>query len=320
VNTAIHNKRDLRTAADLDRDEILQILDRSIDLKKRLKNGDRPALLDGCGLAMVFQKPSLRTRSTFDIGMHQLGGHAVYLGPNEIGLGQRESIADIARNLERWFNMIMARTFSQEHINQLAQFSRIPVINALSDFDHPCQALTDVMTLTEKAGKLDGFNLTYLGDGNNVCHSLMVICIRLGINLTISTPRGYEPNASVTKQAMQDAGEHGGSLTFVDDPVEAVGKAQAVYTDVWTSMGQEEETQQRLQDFSGFQLNSKLMASAPEGAMIMHDLPAHRGEEITDDIIDSPNSIVFDQAENRLHVQKGLMVFLHEACPVQGRY
>ena len=302
------------------RDEILEILRRSIELKSRLKTGDRPALLDGRCLAMIFQKPSLRTRSTFDIGMFQLGGHAVYLGPNEIGLGQRESISDIAHNLERWFDMIMARTFSQKHINQLAKYSRIPVINALSDFDHPCQALTDVMTLTEKAGKLDGFNLTYLGDGNNVCHSLMVICSRLGMNLTVSTPPGYEPNASITKLALQTARKHGGGVEFVDNPTHAVANAQAVYTDVWTSMGQEEESRKRLEDFAAFQLNTELLAKAPEGAMIMHDLPAHRGEEITDEVIDSRNSIVFDQADNRLHAQKGLMVFLHEACQVRDRY
>ncbi len=251
--------------------------------------------------------------------MSQLGGHAVYLGPNEIGLGQRESISDIAHNLERWFDMIMARTFSQKHINQLAEYSRIPVINALSDFDHPCQALTDVMTLTEKAGKLDGFNLTYLGDGNNVCHSLMVICSRLGMNLTVSTPPGYEPDASVTKLVLQTVRKHGGRVEFVGNPTNAVANAQAIYTDVWTSMGQEEESRKRLEDFSAFQLNTALLSKAPEGAMIMHDLPAHRGEEITDEVIDCRNSIVFDQAENRLHAQKGLMVFLHEACQARSR-
>jgi ornithine carbamoyltransferase len=308
------SKRDLKTAADLSREDIEAILARSRELKSGLERGERPQLLAGKMLAMIFEKPSLRTRCTFEIGIVQLGGHAVHLAQTEIGLGQRESIKDIAHNIERWFDLVMARTFSQATVNELARHCRLPVINALSDQAHPCQALADLLTLTEHAGDLKGFNLTYIGDGNNICHSLMQIGTALGLNVTVCTPQGYEPEEAVAQRSCAVARSHGGSFQLQSDPAIAVARAQAIYTDVWASMGQEDEALQRAEVFQPYQVNTKLVAAAPEGVLIMHDLPAHRGEEITDEVIDGPGSIVFDQAENRLHAQKGLMVFLDEAC------
>ncbi len=306
-------KRDLRTSKDLLHEEIEAILDRSLQIKTALKNGVAQPLLAGKTLVMISEKQSLRTRCTFEVGMFQLGGHAVNLNPAEIGLGQRESIADIARNLERWFDLVMARTYTQSTVDQLAQHCRIPVINALSDYEHPCQALADYLTLKEKAGEMRGFNLTYIGDGNNICHSLMLMGVRLGMNITVSAPEGYEPLTDVTELAMDWGRSHGGSYTFERDPKEAVARAQAIYTDVWASMGQEHEAAARAKIFAPYQVNETLVAGAPAGAFIMHDLPAHRGEEISDDVMDGPYSIIFDQAENRLHAQKGVMVFLSEA-------
>ncbi|MCL5269089.1 MAG: ornithine carbamoyltransferase [bacterium] len=307
------HKRDLRTAADLDRDAIDAILERSLRMKEGLRRGGHEPHLAGKSLAMIFEKPSLRTRCTFEIGMFQLGGHAVYLGAAEIGLGKRESIHDVGRNLERWFDLVTARTFAQATVDGLAEHCRIPVINALSDAEHPCQAMADVMTLREKVGDLKGFNLTYIGDGNNICHSLMIIGARLGMNVTVSSPEGYEPGAAAARLAAAEAARHGGSYRFERDPRAAVERAQAVYTDVWASMGQEHEAEARAKLFAPWQVSAALMAAAPAGAFVMHDLPAHRGEEITDEVLDSPASIVFDQAENRLHAQKGIMVYLWEA-------
>jgi ornithine carbamoyltransferase len=309
-----NSKRDLRTSHDLTREEILAILKQSAELKAGLKRGVTPPLLAGRQLAMVFEKPSLRTRCTFEIGMVQLGGHAIYLSPAEIGLGKRESIHDVSRNLERWFDMVTARTFAQATVDELARWCRIPVINALSDLEHPCQALADTLTLQEKAGDLAGFHLAYIGDGNNICHSLMLIGVKLGMHVTVSSPKGYEPNKKVVEATQAAAKAHGGSYAFERDPKVAVAKAQAVYTDVWASMGQEHEAMERAGIFEPYQVNAALMAAAPKGAFFMHDLPAHRGEEVTDEVMDAETSVVFDQAENRLHAQKGVMAFLASAC------
>jgi ornithine carbamoyltransferase len=304
------HKRDLRTSGDLTAAEVEYILDNAQRIKTALLQGARPPLLPGKTLAMIFEKPSLRTRCTFEIGMVQLGGHATYLAPHEIGLGKRESISDIAHNLERWFDLVMARTFAQSTVDDLAKYCRIPVINALSDYEHPCQALADFLTLKEKVDTLKGFNLTYIGDGNNVAHSLMRIGAALGVNVTICSPDGYEPRHEIVKAAQEMGAQTGGSYHFESDPRRAVARAQAIYTDVWASMGQEAESEERAKIFAPYQVNGELVKLAPAGAFIMHDLPAHRGEEITDEVIDSEHSIVFDQAENRLHAQKGVMVFL----------
>jgi ornithine carbamoyltransferase len=308
-----HQKRDLRTSADLAREDIEAILSLSGELKAALKRGEARPALAGKGLAMIFEKPSLRTRCTFELGMVQLGGHAIYLAPQDIGLGRRESIHDVSRNLERWFDMVIARTFAQATVDELARHCRVPVINALSDLEHPCQAMADMLTLGEKTGDLKGFNLTYIGDGNNICHSLMLIGVKLGMNVTVSSPAGYEPLTGVASATIEAARECGGSYAFEPDPCAAVARAQAIYTDVWASMGQEHEAGQRAEIFAPYQVNEALVAGAPKDVLIMHDLPAHRGEEITDGVIDSEQSIVFDQAENRLHAQKGIMVFLDEA-------
>ena len=310
-----NKKRDLRTSVDLSREDILEILKLSREMKDGLRQGNSRPFLAGRSLAMIFEKPSLRTRCTFEIGIQQLGGHAIYLAPSEIGLGRRESIHDVARNLERWFDLVVARTFAQATVDGLAHFCRIPVINALSDLEHPCQALADVLTLQEKAGEdLRGFTLTYIGDGNNICHSLMQIGAKLGMNVVVSSPAGYEPVREIIEQTARAADASGGSYTFERDPRAAVARAQAIYTDVWASMGQEHEAQERARIFEPYQVNAALVAAAPKGVMIMHDLPAHRGEEITDEVIDSEDSVVFDQAENRLHAQKGVMVFLDASC------
>jgi ornithine carbamoyltransferase len=309
-------KRDLRSSLDLGREDLVAILERAAELKADLKRGRRPPLMDGRCLAMIFEKPSLRTRCTFEIGMVQLAGHAIYLGPAEIGLGTRESIQDIARNLERWFDLALARTYSQDTIDDLCRHCRIPIINALSDMDHPCQALADFLTLTEKVGgspaDLAGFNLTYIGDGNNICHSLMVMGTRLGINVTVCAPEGYEPDAGFASAADSAGAGGGGRYRLERDPRAAVADANAIYTDVWASMGQEDQADARARVFHPYQVNGRLVAAARRGAFIMHDLPAHRGEEITDEVIDGPDSIVFDQAENRLHAQKGVVVWLME--------
>lgn len=318
MNPIQHTKRDLRTSADLEREDIEAILKLAAELKNDLKTGraNDPGhkRLPGCSLAMIFEKPSLRTRCTFEIGMFQLGGHAIYLSPNDIGLGKREPVADVAHNLERWFDLVMARTFEQATVDELARYCRVPVINALSDLEHPCQALADFLTIEEKAGALEGFNLAYIGDGNNICHSLMHLGVKMGMQITVSSPPGYEPNPAVVAATEEAAKRYGGVFRFVCDPREAVADAQALYTDVWASMGQEDEAAERAEVFAPWQVNAELVAAAPEGALIMHDLPAHRGEEITDEMMESPQAVMFDQAENRLHAQKGVLVFLHEAA------
>jgi len=266
--------------------------------------------LKGKILAMIFQKPSLRTRMTFEVGMLQLGGEAVYLSPSDIQIGTRETLYDMGKNLERWVDAIMIRTFAHQNVIDLAQACHIPVINALTDLLHPCQAMADFFTLKEKRGDLANFKLAYVGDGNNVCHSLLSAAAKAGSKMSVATPPGYEPDPEIRKQAEEDGKETGASFSFTNDPSEAVENADAVYTDVWASMGQEQEKEKKGKIFAPFQVNKSLMAKAKEGVFFMHCLPAHRGEEVTDDVIDSSQSIVYDQAENRLHVQKVIMLSL----------
>jgi ornithine carbamoyltransferase len=261
-------------------------------------------------LAMIFEKPSLRTRVTFEAGMLQLGGEAIYLAPSDIQMGTRETPYDVGKNLERWVDALMIRTFSHQIAVDLATASNIPVINALTDLLHPCQAMADFFTLKEKLGDLANTKLTYIGDGNNVCHSLLFAAAKAGSKMSVSTPVGFEPDPEILEHAKQDGQKTGFQVELTSDPYEALQQADAVYTDVWTSMGQESEKEKRAQIFSSYQVNRELMNQAKKDALFMHCLPAHRGEEVTDEILDSQRSIVFDQAENRLHVQKAIMVLL----------
>lgn len=263
-------------------------------------------------LAMIFQKASLRTRVTFEVGMLQLGGEAIYLSPSDIQMGARETPYDVGKNLERWVDGIMIRTFAHQDVVDLAKACRIPVINALTDLFHPCQAMADFFTIKEKRRDLGNFKLTYVGDGNNVCHSLLLGAAKSGCNITIATPSGYKPNPEILKLAEEDGKETGSRFHFTDEPSEAVKEADAIYTDVWVSMGQEQEKEERAEIFAPFQVNKELMAKGKSDAFFMHCLPAHRGEEVTDDVIDSSQSIVYDQAENRLHIQKAIMLLLLE--------
>lgn len=283
-----------------------------LDLTREIKDNSHRFRnkLKGKILAMIFQKPSLRTRMTFEVGMLQLGGEAVYLSPSDIQIGTRETVYDTGKNLERWVDAIMIRTFAHQNVIDLAQVCRIPVINALTDLLHPCQAMADFFTLKEKRGDLVNFKLAYVGDGNNVCHSLLSAAAKAGSKMSVATPPGYEPDPEIQKQAELDGKETGASFFFTNDPSEAVENADAVYTDVWASMGQEQEKEKRAKLFAPFQVNESLMAKAKEEAFFMHCLPAHRGEEVTDDVIDSSKSVVYDQAENRLHVQKVIMLSL----------
>ena len=259
---------------------------------------------------MIFEKPSLRTRTTFEVGITSLGGFAVYLEHTKPRLGEREAIKDIARNLERWVHGIVARTFAHESVLELAANATIPVINALTDLYHPCQALADYFTLHEKFGDLKGLKLAFVGDGNNVCHSLMILGAKLGASVRVATPPGYEPKPEVLETARAFAAETGSTVETFHDPIQAVAGANAVYTDVWTSMGQEFAAHLRNQVFAPYRVTKDLMAVADPGALFMHCLPAHRGQEVTDEVIDSPQSVVYDQAENRLHAQKALMLLL----------
>ncbi|MCJ7582686.1 MAG: ornithine carbamoyltransferase [Candidatus Aminicenantes bacterium] len=261
-------------------------------------------------LAMIFEKPSLRTRMTFQVGMLQLGGHAIYLGPSDIQLGQRESTHDVGKNLERWVDMIMIRTFDHQIAVDLAEYTNIPVINALTDALHPCQGMADFLTIKERHHDLTNLTLAYIGDGNNVCHSLLFAAAKAGSRMKVATPPGYEPDPNIVTKAEEAGAETGFRLEISHDPAEAVQEAHAVYTDTWTSMGQEAEKKERAQIFSHYQVNSDLMTKAQPQAIFMHCLPAHRGEEVTDEVIDSPQSVVFDQAENRLHLQKAIMLLL----------
>lgn len=270
-------------------------------------HGSQPLL--GRSVALLFEKPSLRTRTTFEVGVHQLGGQPVYLGKDEVSLGVREPVADVARNLERWVDLIVLRTFAHSRVLEMAQYAGVPVINALSDHEHPCQALTDMLTIQEHLGDLAGVSMAYVGDGNNMVHSLLHACAALGVSLRVATPPGYAPDPEVVAAARARA-TGGATLTVLHDPYAAVRDVQVVYTDVWTSMGSEAEYEQRLRAFAGFQVDEPLMEAAAPEALFMHCLPAHRGEEVAAPVIDGLRSVVFDQAENRLHAQKALMTLL----------
>jgi ornithine carbamoyltransferase len=270
--------------------------------------------LVGQSVCLIFEKPSLRTRVTFDLGATQMGASCVYLDHLGVRLGERESVKDMALNLERWVDAIVARTYSHESVIDLAAHSSVPVINGLSEFSHPCQGLTDFFTLRETFGPdLKGFRLAYVGDGNNTCHSLMFGAAKLGVHISIGAPHGYEPDAEVVRRARRDARSTGARIEIVNDPQEAVSGAQAVYTDVWASMGFEAETERRREIFAPFRVTKKLMTAADRKATFMHCLPAHRGDEVDPDVIDGRNSIVYDQAENRLHTQKAIMLLLIQA-------
>ena len=301
-------KRDLLRLGDLTTNEIEMILDVAARLKRDLRAARPHPLLAGRTLAMIFEKPSLRTRVTFEVGMVQLGGAAIHLAPGDIRLGERESAGDIARNLERWVDLVMARTFLHRSVVDLAAGARVPVINGLSDLHHPCQVLSDCFTLLEHRGRLAGLRVAFIGDGNNVVHSWMDAAARLGFDFVLACPPGYEPDATIVAAA----GPH---VTVTHDAAAAARGADVLYTDVWTSMGQETEATVRRQAFHPYQLNAPLVARARPDVLVMHCLPAHRGEEITDDVIDGPRSVVFDQAENRLHVQKAIMMWLLGVAP-----
>ena len=296
--------------ADLSAAEIWHLLNRAKKLKDEWRAGGNQPILKGKTLGMVFQKPSLRTRVSFEVAMLHLGGHALYLSPNEIGLGGRESVPDVARVLSRYVDGIMARVFAHDHVVQLAQYSRVPVINGLSDYSHPCQGITDVFTIWEKLGDLKGLKLAYVGDGNNVAVSLLFVAAKLGMHFAIGSPPGYDLPAEVLALGRRFAQETGSQIVTTHDPMEAVIGADIVYTDTWTSMGQEAEQAKRAAVFPLYQVNSGLVLRAQPGAIVMHCLPAHRGQEITDEVADGPQSVIFDQAENRLHAQKGILAVL----------
>lgn len=299
---------DLLTGTEWNAAQVQDLFRLAVDVKA---HPDRyKSALAGRQLAMIFEKPSLRTRVTFEVGFTSLGGSAVYLDHADAHLGDRESVPDVARCLSRWVHGIVARVFSQDALEVLAAHATVPVINALSDVYHPCQALCDFFTLEEKFGSTRGVTLAYVGDGNNVCHSLMIAGARVGAHVRIATPAGYEPNAKILAAARVDAAATQGSIELFRAPEEAVSGAQAVYTDVWASMGQEDETEKRAKIFAPYQVNAKLMSQALPDAVFLHCLPAHRGCEVTDDVMESPRSIVFDEAENRLHVQKAILLML----------
>jgi ornithine carbamoyltransferase len=298
--------RSFTRVADWSRDELLEVLDLADDLKRRQQAREEHHLLPGRTLGMIFQKPSTRTRVSFEVGIYQLGGTGLYLSAGDLQLGRGETIKDTAVVLSRYLDAIMIRTFAQSDVEELAANASIPVINGLTDSAHPCQALADVMTIRERFGRLDGLKVVYLGDGNNVCASLMVACAKLGMNFVAATPADYRPE----EEAVRIAREAGGSVELVDDPRGAVTGADVLYTDVWTSMGQEEEREQRLQDLAGFGIDSELVKQAGDAAIVLHCLPAHYGEEIAEDVLYGPRSAVWDQAENRLHAQKALMALV----------
>ncbi len=280
-----------------------------LDIASALKR--RPQrLLEGRQLALLFEKPSLRTRVSFQVAMRHLGGDTIYLAPQEVGLGEREAIKDVSRVLARYVQIVAVRTFGQNIVEEYAEYSGIPVINALTNEEHPCQALADLLTLKEKFGDLKGRSLAFIGDGNNVSSSLVMTASSLGMDVRMAAPRGYMLPEAIISEASARAAATGGSLTLTTDPLEAVAGAEALYTDVWTSMGQEREAERRRIDFAGFQLNRTVTAGAAPSALIMHDLPAHRGDEITDDVFESESSIIFDQAENRVWAQAAVVVFL----------
>jgi ornithine carbamoyltransferase len=308
-------KKDLLSIVDLNRREVEDLLEKARRMKRKVPT----RVLTGKTLALLFEKPSLRTRVSFEMAVHQLGGHSVYLSPQEVGVGKREGVADVARVLSRYVDAIAARTFSHETLRILAGHSSIPVINALSDLEHPCQALSDLLTIYEKKGKVSGLTLAFIGDGNNVANSLFLSACRVGMNFHFASPKGYELKKGVLGKGKRFAVLSGSRIQLTDDPDEAVKGADVIYTDVWVSMGQEAEAKKRCRTFSGYQVDSKLLSLAKKDVLFMHPLPAHHGEEVSTGLLDDPRSVVFDQAENRLHLQKALLVRLLSNPKVSGR-
>jgi ornithine carbamoyltransferase len=303
------SKRDLLSFEDWSREEILAILRLAGELKRKQKSGRDHRLLAGKGLAMLFEKPSLRTRVTFEIGMLQLGGHVVFLAPTEVQLGVRETPADCARSLSRWVDLIVVRTFAQATLDEMARYASVPVINALTDLYHPCQVLADCLTLLEHKGKLEGLKITFVGDGNNMVHSWMEAAEKIPFSFVVACPKGYEPNKEIEARARKN----GARLSVTHSVEEAVHGADVIYTDVWASMGQEWDATARMKAFKNYQVNEALVSLAKDDVAVMHCLPAHRGQEITEEVMEGPHCIAFDQAENRLHVQKAIMVWLLKA-------
>ncbi|MEQ2464455.1 ornithine carbamoyltransferase [Niallia sp. CLA-SR-H024] len=300
--------KDLLTLADYSKETILELLDKAKTIKEAHLNGELFAPLQGKTLGMIFEKSSTRTRVSFEAGMHQLGGHALYLNSRDLQIGRGETISDTAKVLSQYVDGIMIRTFSHSIVEELAEHATIPVINGLTDLYHPCQALADLLTILEVKGTLKGLKLAYIGDGNNVAHSLLVACSKVGIDISVATPKNYEVDTKVAELAYSFAEASGSEIVLTNDPVEAVHQADAIYSDVWTSMGQEAENEQRLKDFKGFQINADLVKHAKADYIFLHCLPAHREEEVTTEIIDGNHSYVFQQAGNRLHAQKALLV------------
>lgn len=295
---------------DLTPDEINEILSLSEKLKKELQEGVRHHLLKGKTLGMIFSKSSTRTRVSFEVGMYQLGGHPLFLSSDDIQLGRGETIYDTAQVLSRYIDGIMIRTYKQSDVEDLARYGGIPVINGLTDLMHPCQILADLFTIYEKKGPLKGLKLAYVGDGNNVAHSLLHGCAKVGMDVAVAAPKGYECDEQIIKEAREDAEVSGSKVLLTNDPVEAVTDADVIYTDTWVSMGQETEKEARIKIFSPYQVNGKLLSNAKKDAIFLHCLPAYRGYEVTEDVIDGPQSAIFDEAENRLHVQKAVMALL----------
>jgi ornithine carbamoyltransferase len=297
-------RRHLVSVNDLDAADIEDLLSNAAQLKREPRPSPPP--LAGRVAALVFEKPSLRTRMSFDVGIYQLGGHAVYLSPAEVGLGRRESVADVARVVSRYADVAILRTFAHETVEEFARYASVPVINGLTDLEHPCQGLSDLFTLAEAKGALRNLTLAYVGDGNNVANALVLCAAKTGLRLRLACPQGYEPDPRYLARAREEEAD----LILYHDAQSAVERADAVYTDVWASMGQEAEYERRRRAFQGFQVNARLLALAQPDAIVLHDLPAHRGEEITDDVLDGPQSVVFQQAENRLHMQKAILLAL----------
>lgn len=302
--------KDLISIHDLSREEVDQILKTAEMMKLMYRAGEFYRPLQGKTLGMIFMKPSTRTRISFEVAMYQLGGYALFLSAADLQLRRGETIADTARTLSRYLDGIMIRTFDHRDVVELAQYADIPVINGLTDLLHPCQILSDLLTIYEKKGKLAGLKLAYLGDGNNVAHSLLFGCAKVGMHIAVATPPGYEPDPEVVRLAREDAAATGSVVDLLHDPRRAVEDADVIYTDVWASMGQEEQREEKVRALAPYQVNGKIMAAARQDAIFMHCLPAHRGEEVTDEVLDGPQSVVWDQAENRLHVQKAILALL----------
>ena len=300
-------KRDIISVMDM-KDDFEDILASAVKMKKEPKKGSKQDVLKGKVLGMVFEKPSLRTRISFEVGMTQLGGKALYIGPDEVSIGKRESVSDVANVLSRYVNAIMYRAFSNQTMRELAKHASVPVINGLDDLEHPCQCAADLLTVLEKKGKLKGLQLVYVGDGNNVCNSLLLGCALTGMNMRAATPKDFKPNADIVAKAQEIAKEEGGRIETLSNPYQAVEGADVIYTDTWVSMGQEAEKQAREKLFLPYQVNDKLAEKANKDYIFLHCLPAHRGLEVSAEVIDGPHSVVFDEAENRMHAQKAILV------------